>query len=190
MPDLTTTVLAKVRDAFGERFVTSRIEAEKAAVELLNSRSGDLDPDEAIRLGQLFNTHDRAGGVRQDRFSPGFAGATMQKVTEDLSRFNEVVADLWTAPIDSALDTLGRIYADRSALPGAASSLPSMLMYLRDPERFGVCINATMRGLAEALGCAPFKADSRASYERFCESLREWRDRYGVAPQEADAVLT
>jgi uncharacterized protein (DUF2461 family) len=188
--DPTVAVLERVREAFGERFVTSRVEAEKAAVELLNGRAGDLDPEGALRLGQLFNTHEKAGRARQDRFSPGFAGATMQKVTQDLGRFNEVVADLWTAPVDTALDTLGRIYADRSVLPGAGSSLPSMLLYLRDPERFGVCINATMRGLAEALASAPFKADSRASYERFCESLREWRDRYGIAPQEADAVLT
>jgi hypothetical protein len=141
-------------------------------------------------LGQLFNTHERGGRVRLDRFSPGFAGATMQKVTQDLERFNEVVADLWTAPVDTALDTLGRMYGDRSVLPGAGSSLPSMMLYLRDPDRFGVCLNATMRGLAEAMGCPPFRADSRASYERFCETLREWRERYGVAPQEVDAILT
>jgi hypothetical protein len=117
--DLTTTVLASVRNAFGDRFIVGRIEAEQAAVKLLNEHAGDLDRDEALRLGQLFNTHEVAGRVRQDRFSPGFAGATMQKVTQDLDRFNEVVADLWTAPVDTALDTLGRIYANRSVLPGA-----------------------------------------------------------------------
>ena len=188
--DPTPAVLARVRSRFGDRFVASRVEAEQAAVELLNQRAGDLGPVEAMRLGQLFNTHERGGQARLDRFLPGFAGASMQKVTQDLERFNEVVADLWTAPVDTALDTLGRMYADRSVLPGAGSSLPSMLLYLRDPDRFGVCLNATMRGLAEAMGCPPFKADSRASYERFCETLREWRERYSVAPQEVDAVLT
>jgi len=64
-----------------------------------------------------------------------------------------------------------------------------MLLYLRDPAQFGVCINATMRGLAMATGELPFRADSRASYERFCQSLREWRERHDIAPQEADAVL-
>jgi MoxR-like ATPase/uncharacterized protein (DUF2461 family) len=188
--DSTPAVLARVRDTFAEQFVSGRIEAEKAAVDLLNERAGELTREEATRLGQLFNTHVKAGQVRQDRFLPAFAGATIQKVTEDLERFNEVVADLWTATIDTALDTLGRMYADRSVLPGAGSSLPSMLLYLRDPERFGICINATMRGLAAALGPAPFRADSRASYEEFCRALRQWRDRYGIAPQEADAVLT
>jgi hypothetical protein len=99
------------------------------------------------------------------------------------------VADLWTAPIDVALRTLGQMYADRSVLPGAGSSLPSVLMYLRDPERFAVCINATMNGLSYAHGTPRFRADSRASYEAFCAAVGAWRRSYGVAPQEADEVL-
>jgi hypothetical protein len=159
--DPTLSVLARVRGNFGEDFVAGRISAEQAAQALLNERAGSLDRDEAMRLGQLFNTHDKLGRVRQDRFSPAFTGATMLKVTEDLERFNSVVADLWTAPIDEALETLGKMLGDRSVLPGAGSSLPSMLLYLRDPNRFGVCINATMRGLASAMQCAAFRADSR-----------------------------
>ncbi len=188
--DPTPQVLGQVRTTFGDRFVAGRVLAEQEAVALLNSRAGHLDRDEAMRLGQLFNTHEKAGRVRQDRFSPAFTGATMQRVTEDLNRFNEVVADMWTADIDTALHTLGGILGDRSRLPGAGSSLPSMLLYLRDPDRFGVCINATMRGLAAAMRCPPFRADARAQYERFCHSLIEWRTRYDIAPQEADAVLT
>lgn len=190
LSDPTPAVLARVRESFGERFVPGRLEAERAAVALLDRRAGKLDRDEIAQLIQLFNTHEAAGRVRRDRFSPGFTGATMQKLAQDLDRFNEAVAELWTEPLDTALDVLGRIYADRSLLPGAGPSLPSMVLYLRDSERFGVCINATMRGLAEALGTAAFKASSRAEYERFCQSLRGWRERHGIAPQEVDAVLT
>lgn len=145
-------MLELVRGRFGDRFVPSRVEAERAAASLLNQRAGDLGPAEAMRLGQLFNTHERGGRVRLDRFLPGFVGATMQKVTQDLDRFNEVVADLWTAPVDTALDTLGRMYGDRSVLPGAGSSLPSMILYLRDPDRFGVCLNATIAASEEPGG--------------------------------------
>lgn len=185
----TTEILADVRSAFGDRFVPSRVEAEQEAAALLNARAGEMTREDAFKLGELFNRHERSGRVRQDRFSPGFVGATMQKVTEDLERFNLTVADLWTAPVDAALTRLGEMFADRSQLPGAGSSLPSMLLYLRDPERFAVCINATMNGLATAYG-GQFKAGSRQDYETFCAAVRDWRDRYGIAPQEADAVLT
>ena len=185
----TTEVLADVRSSFGDRVVPSRAEAEREAAALLDARAGEMTREDAFRLGELFNRHEKSGRVRQDRFLPGFAGATMQKVTEDLERFNLVVADLWTAPVDAALTRLGELYADRSQLPGAGSSLPSMLLYLRDPEQFAVCINATMNGLAAAYG-GQFKAGSRQDYETFCAAIRDWRGRYGIAPQEADAVLT
>jgi MoxR-like ATPase len=81
------------------------------------------------------------------------------------------------------------IYADRSLFPHAGSSLPSLLLYLRDPEQFGICINATMLGLAQETGNA-YHARSRATYEKFCVDLLDWRQRHGIASQEADAILT
>jgi len=146
--------------------VPARVEAERDAAALLNDRAGEMTREDAFRLGQLFNRHEVGGRQRQDRFSPGFVGATMQKVTEDLERYNQVVADLWTAPTDVALTRLGQLYADRSQLPGSGSSLPSMLLYLRDPERFGVCINATMYGLTAACG-EPFRATA-LNFREFC----------------------
>jgi len=112
--DGTTQVLAEVRSTFGDRFVPARVEAERDAAALLNDRAGEMTREDAFRLGQLFNRHEVGGRQRQDRFSPGFVGATMQKVTEDLERYNQVVADLWTAPTDVALTRLGQLYADRS----------------------------------------------------------------------------
>ena len=38
--DRTTPVLKRVREEFGERFVPSRVEAEREAVALLNARAG------------------------------------------------------------------------------------------------------------------------------------------------------
>lgn len=188
--DPTPTALAETRQRFGERFVEGRLEAEQQARELLGTRAGSLSRDEARELLSLFNRHEKLGKVRLDRFSPAFAGATFNKVTADIDRFNEVVADLWTANDEDALETLGRMLADRTLLPGAGPSLPSMLLYLRDPARFAVCINATMSGLAYAEGVPVPSAQSRASYESFCERVAAWRGRYGVAAQEADAVLT
>ena len=91
--DRTTPVLKWVREEFGERFVPSRVEAEREAVALLNARVGKFSREEAGRLGQLFNRHEKAGRVRRDRFLPGFAGATMAKLTEDLERFNMLRTD-------------------------------------------------------------------------------------------------
>src|SRR3712207_2678234 len=65
LPISTPRVLSQVRTTFGDRFVAGRVLAEQNAVALLDSRAGSLDRDEATRLGQLFNTHEMAGRVRQ-----------------------------------------------------------------------------------------------------------------------------
>lgn len=185
----TRKIIDELREDFGSAFVSSRTDAEEDARRFLHERVGLMDHQDIVELGRLFNRHGKLDRLRYDRFSPGFAGAIMVKLAQDVGRFNKVVNDLWRLPIDDAEEMLGRMYADRSILPGAGSSLPSYLLYLRDPERFGVCINATMTGLGVEVGDR-FRADGRRSYERFCAALQRWRGEYGVAPQEADAVLT
>ncbi|MDW5326780.1 McrB family protein [Plantactinospora sp. KLBMP9567] len=185
----THDLVAKRREYFGSTFVSSRVEAEAEARQFLDEKAGMMNSQDITDLGRLFNRHGKSGRIRYDRFSPGFAGAIMAKLAQDVSRFNRVVGNLWSLPVDKALDLLGRMYADRSILPGAGSSLPSHLLYLRDSSQFGVCINATMTGLGAEVG-KRFRADGRDSYERFCVALQDWRREYGVEPQESDAILT
>ncbi|MCW6008870.1 AAA family ATPase [Micromonospora sp. CPCC 205371] len=185
----THEVVAERRRVFGRDFVPSREDAEREARRIIDTRIGHMNAEEIVQLGRVFNRHGKTGQVRQDRFSPGFAGAVMAKLAQNTERFNEVVSRLWRGHLDDAVYLLGQMFADRSILPGAGSSLPSYLLYLREPERFGICLNATMTGLGVEVG-ERFRANNQESYERFCAALVEWRRKYGVAPQEADAILT
>ncbi|MEV4351882.1 AAA family ATPase [Actinoplanes sp. NPDC049596] len=182
-------VVEEVRERFGPEFVPSRLAAEADVRQFIEANLGAFDAERIIALGRMINRHGKAGQNRFDRFTPGFTGAIMSKLGSDPARFNEMAGRLWREPIDQAVATLGAIYADRPLFAHAGSSLPSFLLYLRDPDRFGVCLNATMLGLAEVTGRG-YRARSREDYERFCADLRAWREQYGVAPQEADAILT
>lgn len=185
----TAEVIAAVRQQFGRGFVSARVAAEEQVRTFLNEQIGTMDSERIITLGRLINQHEKLGRVRYDRFTPGFTGAIMSKLGSDPDTFNQMASRLWTEPLPDALATLGEIYADRSKFAHAGSSLPSFLLYLRDPEQFGICINATMLGLAHESGTA-YTARSRAAYEKFCADLRAWRQQHGAAPQEADAILT
>jgi hypothetical protein len=137
--DVTTEqIISDRRHAFGSRFVQSRRDAEDEARRFLNERLGFMSTEDIINLGRLFNEHEKAGQVRHDRFTPGFTGAIMAKLGRNPKRFNEYLLPLWRGTVEDALKMLGRMFADRSVLPGAGSSLPSFLLYLRDPERFGI----------------------------------------------------
>lgn len=190
MPTLPAAAVVKdVRAQFGPQFVPARVTAETAARQFIDQNLGAMDAGRIMTLGRLFNRHEKAGRERYDRFTPGFTGAIMDKLAGDPLRFTEMVTRLWANPIDEAVATLGAIFADRSLFPHAGSSLPSYLLYLRDPERFGICINATMRGLTLFTG-TDYRATSGEHYQRFCSDLRTWREHHGVEPQETDAILT
>lgn len=185
----TVEVVAAVRAQFGPDFVPARVTAEEQVRTFLDAQLGAMDAEGIVTLGRLINQHGKLGRDRYDRFTPGFTGAIMSKLGSDPDTFNRVATQLWREPVPEALATLGKIFADRPTFPHAGSSLPSFLLYLRDPDQFGICINATMLGLAHQTGTT-YSAKSGPTYEKFCADLRAWRQQYGMAPQEADAILT
>ena len=184
-------VLDRVRDKFGVRFVPARMEAENEARRLLDDRAGRMTRDEFLQLGSVFNRHEEQGVVKRNRFSPAFTGYSILQATERMDELNEAMRVLWGPSEDDALALVGTVLRARTELPGAGSSLLSMMMYLRDPDRFGILINATMRGLRVATGAArPYSARNGEGYARFNDELLAWRRTWEVAPQEHDAVLT
>lgn len=185
----TAEVIAAVREQFGPNFVPARVASEEQVRTFLDERLESMDSDQIIALGRLINQHSILDRVRYDRFTPGFTGAIMKRLGDDPETFNRMAARLWREPLPDALATLGGIYAARSTFAHAGSSLPSFLLYLRDPEQFGICVNATMLGLAHETG-STYNAGSQSGYEKFCADLRDWRRQHGIAPQEADAILT
>ncbi|MEJ2885179.1 McrB family protein [Actinomycetospora aeridis] len=185
----TVEVLAQVREVYGPRFVPARREAEDDARRMLDRHPGRMSREEFLELGELFNRHEIAGVEKRNRFAPAFTGYSILQATERLDELNEAIRTLWGPSEEDALRLVGDVLATRTLLHGAGSSLLTMMMYLRDPERFGILINATTGGLRAVTGTR-YRARSGEHYARFCIDLLEWRERFGVAPQEHDAVLT
>lgn len=167
-----------------------RKQPEQLARDLLDEAAGTMSREQAMLLGELLNAHTKGSTIRHDRFSPAFVGAALQRVTDDMTVFNERVSLLWTGGEEAALDALDASLRNRALFPGAGSSLPSALMYLRDPERYAIWITATINGLRKVTGePGSAKSGGKTSYLKFCEQIRRFRERYGVAPQEVDAIL-
>lgn len=184
------SLIAERREFFGADFVPGRTQPEEEARTLLNATAGEMTHEQATRLGELLNQHAKAEVTRHDRFSPAFVGAALKKVTDDLDVFNDRVGLLWRGDDEAALDALDETLKNRALFPGAGSSLPSTLMYLRDPEKYAVWITATISGLRNISGSAGgSKNGGRKSYLQFCELIRQFREQHGVAPQEVDAIL-
>lgn len=183
--------IARVRQYFGDEFVSGRIEAEEQARARLNARAGAMSTDEFVELGSLFNTQVVHGKARRTRFSPAFQGATIQRLTRNLDLLNDWTRRIWIGNEDDALTAAGELFADKEALPGSGRSYPSILLYLRNQERFAVWVDATEKGLRLLTDYAGrMRKDGRDAYLEFCAHCARLREIYNLAPQEVDAILS
>ncbi|MGA4732043.1 MrcB family domain-containing protein [Micromonospora taraxaci] len=183
--------IAWIRQAYGPTLINSRQTAEQQARELLNEFSGKMSAEQALALGELFNTGEWGGVVRHNRFSPAFVGAAMQRLVDPLDKFNEWTDRVWRRPEDEALQYVDEILRDSQTFPGAGRSYPTMLMYLRDPARYAMWLQITHRGLVALHRLTEPKNRGGGSerYLRYCEAARNFAEEFDLQPQEIDAVL-
>lgn len=73
---------------------------------------------------------------------------------------------------------------------GAAKGLVTLLLYLVDPLAYNVCVPRTEKGL-EVLNRIPKQRSKEwgICYEQFNEAAIEFREQYGILPQEVDWIL-
>ena len=121
-------LISETREWYGGDLVTGRTTAEGKARALLDGSAGSMTHDQAMYLGELLNEHVAKGVVRHDRFSPAFVGGSLNKLTEDLSTFNDRVARIWRGDEEAALAALDESLKNRQLFPGAGS--PSRRFYV------------------------------------------------------------
>jgi hypothetical protein len=180
-----------IRSVYGPSLTPTRAASEQAAKEHLDRHAGAMTWEQAVHLGELFNSGEWGGVMRYNRFVPAFVGASMAKVVEPLDEFNRWTADLWRLPVEDVIPLVDRILKDTSAFPGAGRSYPTMLLYLRDPQRFTIWLQITHRGLLaiDRLAAGNERTGGAARYLQYCEAAAAFRAEFDLAPQETDAVL-
>ncbi len=180
--------VAWMRDKYGPTLVPTRRAAEDAARALLDAHAGAMTVDQARDLGQLLNTGDWNGTPHHNRFSPAFVGASLSSLIEPIEQFNQWTLKLWASPEPDALQALAALTADRKLFPGAGTSYPSAVLYLRDRSKYAVRLKSTESGL-NALGRGPSPADGPVDYQAFCDAVTAFREEFNLEPQEVDAIL-
>ena len=182
------SLVAAKRDDAGPGLVEARRAGEDEACVLLDRAAGNMTAEEAAELLRLFNVDAYRGAPKRWRFVPGFSGGVAKQLISNLPRLNDAVGRLWSGSIEDALDELETITTRRD-LPGAGRSFPSMLLYLRDRDRYAALANAIATGLRALTGREFVHANGRAVYLEFCDVAVRVREELGLAPQELDWIL-
>ena len=115
----------------------------------------------------------------------------MERLVAPIETFNEWTRRLWRSPEEEALQAVDEVLRNPNAFPGAGRSYPTMLMYLRDPRRFAVWLQACHQGLVAISDYDEPKGRTGGvdRYLRYCAAVRQFAERWGLHPQEIDAVL-
>ena len=182
-------------------FMNARRDAEEKARCLLRRKAGAFTREDLVTFLDHCNTErvPRDGHCgefpeqdQKHRFVHSFVGQNRNLMVGALDACNQRIAYLWQ-PAGDAMYALDRFW-EEPQVKGAGTGLPTMLMYLREPETFSVWLPF----LAKALGILtgrefPISRRHRSvdNYRRYNDAVNECLRRpFRLEPQEIDYILS
>ena len=127
-------------------------------------------------------------GTHDDRFNPGLYGNNTNLIAADVAAFNEWTRRIWETPDAQIAEVLDGFWK-ANPIAGAGTSYPTVLLYLRSPERWNVWTTKLSDGLQIATQFKPGKKRTAQGYEHYNAAANGFRTRYQLPPQAMDAVL-
>lgn len=181
-------VTGTLRDAVPEIRVDARRRAEEQARRMIDARLGSFTPEDIHALLRHVNTDLYEGRERYDRFMPALYGSLANKIDDDPGAFNRWLSELWHAE-DAMLDEVLDRFWKLEEIRGAGISLPTMILYLRDPEQYAIWLPVMEEGLRVVTNFTPGRRRTAAGYRIYNEAAQNFRRRYDLPPQTLDVVL-
>ena len=190
IPELSSFIRKDLQDERTRRIISDRMKAEEPARRLMEERIGSMTPDDIGKfLDLVCTTEFRDDGTPvSNRFGMAMRGQLKNRLMNNPDHFNKWIEPLWRLPDSEVLHHLQLLW-DAGELSGAGSSLPSVVLYLRDPERYGIWVSFMQKAL-EAVGFdSPGKFRSATAYAAFNNQLHRFREIYSIPPSGLDLVL-
>ena len=177
---------SRVYKEFTQKQLQAKIERESRAWKLLVQHRGKYTYD---ILNEIFDTVDLYDGSKR-WFGALLATPNRNLIFEaDLKAVNEWFEELLFSESDpkAALNTcLGK-----NKIKGASKGLATVLLYLSNPEKHNVWVNATQQGLYILNRIGDLKGkDWGENYMLFNKASIELREAYDLPPQVVDWILS
>src|SRR4030067_3695975 len=180
-------------------FLDARANAETKARDLLNNKMGNFDKHDVEnflefcnteRVQMDINTVNLRDNSTNTRFQLSFIGANKKNIINSLNDFNRWVPILWQTTED--MKELDRFWG-YSHIKGAGTGLPTMVMYLKNPDKYNVWIPFLSEALSVFIGRKLDMKKNITNYMEFNDTLSSSIQRLGlqqkIMPQEIDYIL-
>lgn len=165
----------------------SRAANEKVARDLITQNLGSLSASQLAIIFEKIDTDYWEGKEKQGRFGVTFLGNNRKLICEQVDSANRWIEDFWNAPLDKCIALVDRFMQEKP-IKGAKFGFPSLILYLRDPQRFNIWIEAMWGGMKVVTG-ESFAGNSGGHYEKLNAAIIKFRDEYKLLPQAMDTVL-
>jgi hypothetical protein len=177
-------------------FLQARINAERSARQLLDARAGFFTTEELARFLDLCNTElvpphvsdELRESETRTRFQLAFIGQNRCLMLRTIDECNKWIALLWKERTDElgVLDSFWR----SSRIKGAGTGLPTMILYLKDPEVYSVWLGFLSEALSSIAKQTLPSSRTVHSYLQYNQAVDTCiRKRFVVQPQEIDYIL-
>lgn len=166
---------------------------KRQATELEARQLIEQNPDgmTAAQLATFFEKIDTDywdGKAKQGRFGVTFLGNNRKLICEQVDVANKWIQLLWNAKEKDCVSLVDK-FMKESPIKGAKYGFPSLILYLRDPNRFNIWIAVMWAGMKVFTG-DDYAGDTGADYDKLNSAIIKFRDEFQLAPQALDIVLT
>lgn len=168
----------------------AREKSEAQARALLEEKVGSMT-EEGIRylLDRLTLARvDENGRDISARFGVALIGHSANQIAGDPEAFNHWTELLWKSEPEEAIEHLGTMVRQKK-VKGGGISLASAILYLRDPEQFGIGLGMMTRYLRDFGYDPPTKLVTAEEYRSYLKELHRFRDEFGVDATHLDYVI-
>lgn len=177
------------RPAVDPKRIETRAAAEKRARAIVTEKLGAFTDTDLRGFLREVNKDWENGREHHNRFGTAFGGSLVQMLIDNLSVLNTWTERLWNAN-DAVLDAMLDEFWRESPVKGARQGYATMLLYLKDPERFAIWLPALDKGLGAVTDYAPTSELTAAAYRRYLRAVEDLRVELGLPPQAVDHVLS
>ncbi len=169
-----------------ERRITERGRAEREARQQIQEHPRSFTREEFVRFLDTLNQDFCGGENTTGRFGQALVGHNRELMLGDLDGINEWVERLFTARAGDVSTLMSQFL--REGPRGAGRVLGSLVLYLREPEKYSIWVPAMVEGL-NALTHAGLTGHSGTAYLAYNAEVQRLRTIMGLRPQEPDILL-
>ena len=121
------------------------------------------------------------------RFGLAYTGHNVNQILGQLDKVNEWIDRLWSAQ-ESELKEILNDYYTQKPIKNAGRAFPSLILYIRDPDKFNNCFHRMIKGLKSLTN---FSNDGYSGdfYFEYNDKVNQLKEEYGLIPEELDILL-